>query len=252
VFRRTKLPVGYLGPVDMPIKVVADQEVMCMQNAVCGANEKQYHLAGVQPDRDFNPAVTGDLRQITAEDACPSCGGAIKLTEGIEVGHIFKLGTAYSEAMNATFQDADGQTKSFVMGCYGIGVSRVVAAAIEQNHDQNGIIFPLPLAPFQVILLNLGMNDEHITDAAEQLYNELRARGIEVLFDDRDERPGSKFKDADLIGIPIRVAVGKTYEKDGKVEIRTRREGETRTADLDTAADVIGDLIRKEMALFAS
>ncbi len=250
VFKRTKLPVGYLGPVGLPIKVVADQEVLRMYNAVCGANEKQYHLTGVQPDRDFTPAMTGDLRQITPADACPSCGGQLKLTEGIEVGHIFKLGTAYSEAMNATFQDSDGQQQSFVMGCYGIGVSRVVAAAIEQNHDQNGIIFPLPLAPFQVILLNLGVNDEKITAAAEQLYEELKATGLEVLYDDRDERPGSKFKDADLIGIPFRVTVGKTFEKEGKVEVRTRRQGEIQTVVLEQAAAVIGDMIRSEMASF--
>jgi len=128
------------------LKVVADQEVMHMVNAVCGANEKQYHLTGVQPGRDFTPALSGDIRQITSEDSCPLCGGVLRLTEGIEVGHIFKLGTAYSEAMNATFQDSEGQEKPFVMGCYGIGVSRVVAAAIEQNHDDNGIVFPLPVS----------------------------------------------------------------------------------------------------------
>ncbi|GAB4344234.1 MAG: proline--tRNA ligase [Desulfobulbaceae bacterium] len=252
VFKRTGLPVGYLGPVGLPIRVVVDQEVMRMAEAVCGANEKQFHLTGVRPGRDFTPDAVGDLRMITAEDPCPSCGGPIMLTEGIEVGHIFKLGTAYSEAMNASFQDADGREKHFVMGCYGIGVSRVVAAAIEQNHDDNGIIFPLPLAPFQVILLNLGVKDEKLTGAAEQLYHDLQARGIEVLYDDRDERPGSKFKDADLIGIPFRVTVGKTLEKEGKVEIRARREGTTTAVSLETAVDEIAALIEKEMAPFAS
>lgn len=250
VFKRTKLPVGYLGPVDLPIKVVADQEVMRMQNCICGANEKQFHLTGVQPGRDFSPAITGDLRQITAEDHCPSCDGKLKLTEGIEVGHIFKLGTAYSEAMNATFQDSEGQEKHFVMGCYGIGVSRVVAAAIEQNHDQHGIIFPIPLAPFQVILLNLGVSSEEISKAADQLYDDLLAMGVEVLYDDRDERPGSKFKDADLIGIPFRVMVGKTYEKEKKVEVRSRRNGKTETVDFSSAAESIATMIQAEMTRY--
>lgn len=252
VFKKTKLPVGYLGPVNLPIRIVADQEVMVMQNCITGANEKQYHLTGVQPGRDFSPSMTGDLRQITAEDSCPSCGGSLHLPEGIEVGHIFKLGTAYSETMKATFQDSEGQEKYFVMGCYGIGVSRVVAAAIEQNHDQNGIIFPLPLAPFQVILLNLGVNNEDITRAAEQLYLDLQARGVEVLYDDRDERPGSKFKDADLIGIPFRMTVGKTFEKDGGIEIRTRRDGQTETVAFASAAEVVANMINTEMAKYTA
>jgi prolyl-tRNA synthetase len=250
VFKKTKLPVGYLGPVDLPIKIVADQEVMAMQNCISGANEKQCHLTGVQPGRDFNPALIGDLRQITSEDSCPSCGGTLSMPEGIEVGHIFKLGTAYSEAMKATFQDSEGQEKNFVMGCYGIGVSRVVAAAIEQNHDQNGIVFPLPLAPFQVILLNLGVNNEDITRAAEQLYQDLQARGVEVLYDDRDERPGSKFKDADLIGIPFRMTVGKTFEKEGNIEIRTRRDGQTETVTFESAAEVVANMITTEMTTY--
>jgi prolyl-tRNA synthetase len=252
VFKKTGLPVGYLGPVGLPLRVVADHEVMAMRDCIAGANQKQYHLTGVQPGRDFTPAISGDLRQITAEDRCPSCGGSLRLTEGIEVGHIFKLGTAYSEAMNATFQDRDGQARPFVMGCYGIGVSRVVAAAIEQNHDGNGIIFPLPLAPFQVIVLNLGVNSEAVTGAAERLALDLRQLGLEVLLDDRDERPGSKFKDADLIGIPYRVMVGKTFEKEGKVELRRRRDGHTETVPIDQAAGVIASLVRAEFAMFVA
>jgi len=251
VFTMTKLPVGYLGPVNLPLKTVADQEVMRMVNAVCGANEKQYHLTGVQPGRDFVPALSGDLRQITSDDSCPMCGGTLMLTEGIEVGHIFKLGTAYSEAMNATFQDSEGRENPFVMGCYGIGVSRVVAAAIEQNHDKNGIFFPLPVAPFQAIVLNLGINSEKISSAAEKLYEDLQQRGIEVLYDDRDERPGSKFKDADLIGIPYRITVGKTFDKEGKVEIRNRRSGETETVEFDLASTMIEEKVRSELASFA-
>jgi prolyl-tRNA synthetase len=247
VWKLTKLPVGYIGPVDIPIKLVADQEVMEMVNAVSGANEKGHHLTGVNPGRDFTPVLTGDLRQITEEDSCPVCGGSLQLTEGIEVGHIFKLGTNYSEAMDATFQDKEGSQKPLVMGCYGIGVSRVVAAAIEQNHDRSGIIFPLPLAPFQVIVLNLGGNREETTAAAEKLYQDLEEAGLEVLFDDRDERPGSKFKDADLLGIPYRITVGKIWEKEGKVEVRLRRSGETVTLEYDKAAAEVAAMIRAEL-----
>ena len=252
VFKKTGLPVGYLGPVGLSIRTVADQEVLRMTNAITGANEKQYHLTGVQPGRDFTPTISGDLRQISSDDRCPSCGGSLRLTEGIEVGHIFKLGTAYSEAMNATFQDREGQARPFVMGCYGIGVSRVVAAAIEQNHDQSGIIFPLPLAPFQVIVLNLGVTSEAVTAAAEQLAADLRRQGLEVLLDDRDERPGSKFKDADLIGIPYRVTVGKTFEKEGLIELRRRRDGHTETIAADRAAEVIAGQVRAELAASAA
>jgi prolyl-tRNA synthetase len=252
VWQQTKLPTGYIGPVNLQLKTVADQEVMQMVNAAAGANEKGFHLTGVNPGRDFTPALIGDLRQVTAEDRCPLCGGALRLTEGIEVGHIFKLGTKYSEAMHATFQDADGQEKTMIMGCYGIGVSRVVAAAIEQNHDEHGIIFPLPLAPVQVIILNLDLKNEAITAAAEQLYQELKSAGIEVLYDDRDERPGSKFKDADLLGIPYRVTTGKSFGKDGSIELRDRRSGETVLLPHEQAAAKIAAKIKAELELAAA
>lgn len=247
IWRRTKLPTGYIGPVDIPIKLVADQEVMQMVNAVAGACEKGNHLTGVNPGRDFTPLMTGDLRQITPEDSCPVCGGSLELTEGIEVGHIFKLGTKYSKALNATFQDKEGHQQPLVMGCYGIGVSRVVAAAIEQNHDKNGIVFPLPLAPFQVLVLNLGVKNEETTRAAEKLYQNLQDAGLEVLLDDRDERPGSKFKDADLLGIPYRVTVGKTWEKEGLVELRLRQTGDTSTIEYDKAAEKISTMVHAEL-----
>ncbi|WP_163340029.1 proline--tRNA ligase [Desulfopila sp. IMCC35008] len=227
VFDATGVPTGYLGPVDIKIRVVADQEVAHLHNFVVGGNEKNYHLKNVNMGRDFEVEAVADLRQITTDDPCPECGGKLDLTEGIEVGHVFKLGTSYSESMQALFQDSDGQEKPFVMGCYGIGVSRVVAAAIEQNHDENGIVFPIPLAPYQVIILNLGLKDEAISTAAEKLYEELSAAGIDVLLDDRDERPGSKFKDADLLGIPYRVTVGKSFTKNKVFEIRNRRDGRT-------------------------
>jgi prolyl-tRNA synthetase len=225
VFDATGVPTGYLGPVGIAIRIVADQEVEAMQNFYVGGNEKNYHLRNVNFGRDFQVEAVADLRQITTDDPCPECGGKLDTTEGIEVGHVFKLGTGYSESMNATFQDRDGQGKHFVMGCYGIGVTRIVAAAIEQNHDEKGIIFPVPLAPYTVIIVNLGINDEVINTAAEKLYHDLQTAGLEVLIDDRDERPGFKFKDADLLGIPYRVTVGKNFVSNGTLEIKHRKDG---------------------------
>ncbi len=239
IWAALRLPAGYIGPVDLPLRVVADNEVMAMINAVAGANEKGFHYQGVNPARDFSVQIAGDLREIAEDDSCPLCGGSLYFKEGIEVGHIFKLGTKYSEAMEATFQDSEGQQQPFIMGCYGIGVSRIVAAAIEQNHDASGIIFPVPLAPFQVILLNLGPNEEDLSAAAGSLYRDLLAAGVEVLYDDRDERPGSKFNDADLLGIPFRITVGKTFKKEGKIELRERRSGET---VLLTAAEILAEV----------
>ncbi|MBW1634797.1 MAG: proline--tRNA ligase [Deltaproteobacteria bacterium] len=227
VYEITGVPTGYLGPVGLNIKIVVDQEVAAMTNFYVGGNEKNYHMKNVNVSRDFQADAVADLRQITSSDPCPECGGALEMTEGIEVGHVFKLGTGYSESMQAMFQDKDGVEKPFVMGCYGIGVSRMVAAAIEQNHDENGIIFPVPLAPYTVIVLNLGLKDQAITEMAERLYRELSERGVEVLLDDRDERPGAKFKDADLLGIPFRVTVGKSLTKSGLVEVKNRKSGVT-------------------------
>ena len=249
VWQATRLPAGYLGPVELPLKIVADQEVMRMVNAVAGANEKGCHLTGVNPERDFKAAIVGDLRQITMEDRCPTCGGSLGLKEGIEVGHVFKLGTRYSEAMEARFQDSDGQEKPFIMGCYGIGVSRVVAAAIEQNHDDKGIIFPVPLAPFQVIILNLTPKDESFCEASEALYSALQQQGLDVLLDDRDERPGSKFNDADLVGIPFRVMVGKTYAKEGKVEVRVRKSGETQLFTPEEAVSYLSEQVCQALSV---
>jgi prolyl-tRNA synthetase len=225
VFDATGVPTGYLGPVGIAIRTVADQEVAAMQNFYVGGNEKNFHLKNVNFERDFQVEAVADLRQITTSDPCPECGGKLDTTEGIEVGHVFKLGTGYSESMNATFQDKDGKEKHLVMGCYGIGVSRIVAAAIEQNHDDKGIIFPVPLAPYTVIIVNLGVNDEQINAAAETLYEDLQKAGLEVLIDDRDERPGFKFKDADLLGIPYRVTVGKSFVNNGTLEIKHRKDG---------------------------
>ncbi len=235
----TGVPVGYLGPVGCSLRLVADLEVQHMVNAVTGANEQDAHLVNVNPGRDFAVEQYADLRMVTAEDRCPRCGGALELTRGIEVGHIFKLGTAYSEAMNATFLDAEGKRRHFVMGCYGIGVSRTIAAAIEQNHDDDGIIFPPPIAPFSVIVLDLSTKSGNVADAVDAVARELAAADIDVLVDDRNERPGIKFKDADLIGIPVRVTVGKRYLADGLVEVRRRRDGETVAVERDEVLEAV-------------
>lgn len=242
VFDITGVPTGYLGPVGLnakKIKVVADWEVAAMVNFVAGGGEKNYHLQNVNMGRDFEADAIGDLRQIAEDDPCPRCGGELGQIEGIEVGHIFKLGTVYSQAMRAVFQDQDGQEKPMIMGCYGIGVSRIVAAAIEQNHDEKGIIFPVAIAPVQVIILNLGLKDAEITAAAESLHVRLQAQGVDVLLDDRDERPGSKFKDADLLGIPFRVTVGSRLTKEGVIEVRHRRDGVTVERAPDQVADYL-------------
>jgi prolyl-tRNA synthetase len=244
------VPTGYLGPVGLKIKVVADHEVEAMRNFVVGGGEKNYHLQNVNMGRDFTVSAVADLRQIAADDPCPLCGGELGQIEGIEVGHIFKLGTVYSAAMRAVFQDHDGQEKPLIMGCYGIGISRIVAAAIEQNHDENGMIFPVAIAPFQVIILNLGLKDAAISGAAESLYAQLQAQGVEVLLDDRDERPGSKFKDADLLGIPFRVTIGTRLGKDGMIEIRHRRDGLTVELMPEQAAEyLLSQIARSDSAM---
>jgi len=219
-------PVGFSGPVGLKLPIYADNAVKNMRNLGVGGNEKDIHLEGVNLERDFQVTRFADLRNATAGDSCPHCDGHYSNTRGIEVGHIFKLGTKYSEAMNATYLDADGKANPIVMGCYGIGIGRTVAASIEQNHDQDGMIWPLPLAPFQVLVNMLNPKDDRVAEAAEQLYLELQQKRIEVLLDDRDERPGAKFKDADLLGIPLQLIIGARNLKEGNVELKDRRSGE--------------------------
>jgi prolyl-tRNA synthetase len=243
VFDSTGVPSGYLGPIGLTIPVLADNELARMHNFAIGAGEKNFHLLNANLNRDFTVQTITDLRQITSEDQCPLCGENLELTRGIEVGHIFKLGTQYSEKLKANFLDNQGAEQPFIMGCYGIGVSRTIAAAIEQNHDKDGMIFPLAIAPFQVILLNLSSKDDPITAAANELHDYLTKTGIEVLLDDRDERPGSKFKDADLLGIPYRVMVGKSFSEKGLVEIRDRATGNILSLPLTEAGPKLVNLI---------
>ena len=219
---------GFLGPVGLTGKctVVADNSVMNLHNAVCGANKPDEHLLHVEPLRDFKPDQVADLRMVKAGEPCPHCGSALATARGIEVGQVFKLFTKYSEALKATFLDENGKEKPMVMGCYGIGVSRTMAAAIEQNNDADGIIWPAAIAPFQVAVVPINIKDEAQLQLAERIYGELKAAGLDVLLDDRNERPGVKFKDADLIGYPVRIALGPKALAEGMVEIKCRRDGQ--------------------------
>jgi len=224
---------GYIGPVgaDAGIKVVADRSVAVMADFVCGANEEGYHLSGANFGRDLRePALVADIRDVVPGDPSPDGAGKLDICRGIEVGHIFQLRTKYSEAMKALFLDASGRSRAFEMGCYGIGVTRIVGAAIEQNNDARGIVFPQPIAPFELALVPIGYRKSaQVREACDRLYLELAAEGIEVLLDDRDERPGVMFADMELIGIPHRVVVGERGLKDGKFEYQGRSE-ETSTA----------------------
>jgi prolyl-tRNA synthetase len=222
VRRATGAPVGFAGPVGFEGKIVADREVAHVLNAVAGANEADHHLRNVNPGRDFH-AELADLRMVTEADACPRCQDKLTLYRGIEGGHVFVLGTHYSATMGATFLDENGDDRPIVMGCYGIGVSRLIAAAIEQHNDDDGIRWPAAIAPFEVIVTPLAKDGE-VAEAAERLYTELVALGVDVLLDDRDERPGVKFKDADLIGVPLRITVGARALKEGQVELKRRAE----------------------------
>jgi prolyl-tRNA synthetase len=236
----TGAPVGFAGPVGLKVPIYADLEVVALGDFVVGANAADAHLTGVNVGRDFTPTATGDYRSAAAGDACARCDkGHLKPYRGIEVGQVFFLGTKYSKAMGVNFLAADGQEKPCEMGCYGIGVTRIVAAAIEQNHDKDGIVWPLPLAPFEATVLGLQQDDDNVIATATRLYDELALAGVEVLYDDRDERAGVKFKDADLIGIPYRIAVGKKGLAEGVIELKKRSGGDVRKLKIDEAVQVI-------------
>lgn len=243
----TGASLGFAGPVGLKIKckLLADYSVEGIVNGVTGANKKDYHLKNVNINRDYSVDEILDLRRAKEGDVCPKCGKTLEFSRGIEVGHTFKLGTKYSKTLRATFLDKDGKEKYFVMGCYGIGVSRIVAAAIEQGHDQNGIIWPLPIAPFQVLILPVNYEHEKIRTISNRIYKQLESAGYEVLMDDRDERAGVKFKDADLIGIPIRVTVGEKTLAKNIVEVKLRGEKEVREVESDQVQKLIPELTKK-------
>ena len=239
---------GFLGPIGLKLRVLADLSVHGMRAAVTGANEPNAHFINVDQERDFTPTVFADLRLAIAGDPCPRCEhGRLEAHRGIEVGQVFYLGTKYSVAMGATYLDAEGRERPIEMGCYGIGVSRLVAAAIEQNHDANGIIWPFSVAPFQVLLLPINYKDQTIREATDNLYGELQKHGVEVLLDDRDERPGVKFKDADLVGIPLRVTIGAKGLEKGCLELRLRRDGKTEEVPVADGATKIRAIVNQAL-----
>ena len=237
VVKTTGAKIGFAGPVNFKGRVVIDVDAASLTDAVTGANETDYHLLHVQHGRDFQAQVV-EVRQVIDGDSCPSCGATLKLYRGIEAGHIFLLGTHYTSKMSATYLDVKGENTTIVMGCYGIGVSRLVAAAIEQHHDDNGIRWPISIAPYQVHLVQLGSEPEVVAEIA-RLEQELEAAGIEVLVDDREERPGVKFKDADLIGIPLRATVGARGLKSGQIEFKLRSESDPKQVELLPQADAV-------------
>jgi prolyl-tRNA synthetase len=247
VRRETGASVGFAGPMGLKVPIYGDYSLQAAANLTAGANEDHYHYTNVNPVRDLAIKEFADLRQVTEADPCPRCGAPLEFLRGIEVGHVFKLGYKYSKAMNATYLDAQGQEQSIYMGCYGIGVSRIVAAAIEQNNDPDGIIFPMPLAPFQILLVPIAVNDATTMETVGRLYNELTAAGLEVLFDDRDERPGIKFKDGDLLGIPYRVVLGPKTLAKAAAEVRSRRTREIELLPLQSLSGELRDRIRAGM-----
>jgi prolyl-tRNA synthetase len=224
--KHTKAPRGFAGPMGLTIKTFADYGLLGMGACVTGGNEEDYHAKNVWLSRDAKIDVVADIRNAEAGDPCPRCSeGALEAIHGIEVGHIFKLGTKYSKAMNANILNENGELKPIIMGCYGIGVTRVLAAAIEQSNDEHGIVFPVPIAPYQVIVVPVSTTEDEVRDTAFRMYEELQGAGVDALIDDRDLRPGVRFMDADLIGIPYRITVGARGLKEGIVEVKERSTG---------------------------
>jgi len=230
ISEETGIPCGFVGPVGLKLKVYADREVGAMSNFVTGANKTDIHFTGVQAGRDFQAEKTADIRKVMAGEPCPRCpSGTYQVKRGIEVGHIFILGTKYSKSMKALFLDPNGKEKPMVMGCYGVGVGRTAAAAIEQNHDEKGIIWPVPIAPFAVHIIPTNYSQEAIKNASDSAYRNLQEQNIEVLLDDRPDRLGVKLNDADLLGMPLQIIIGPKNLESGKVEIKTRK---TNTSEL--------------------
>ena len=234
------LPCGYIGPVELNIPIYADQEITALKNFVTGANKADTHFIGVQVKRDLKVSKFGDLRRILAGDLCPKCNeGKYQVKRGIEVGHIFILGTKYSEAMKAVYLDNNGKESPMIMGCYGIGVGRTAAASVEQNHDEKGIVWPRNLAPFEVIIIPVNFKNDDLKNTCESIYTQLKEMGVEVILDDRQDRLGGKLKDADLIGIPLQIIVGPKNLEEGKVEIKIRK---TQESELHTYPQIVDDI----------
>ena len=244
------LTAGFISPVGLKqteeFAIVVDESVMESYNVCGGANKKDAHYVNINPKRDFNveDIIVAPIRLITDDDVCPTCGGALEHAKGIEVGQVFKLGTKYSEALQATFLDQNGRPNPMIMGCYGIGVSRTLAAAIEQYHDENGIIWPRSIAPFEAVIVPINAKDEALMSTSQTIYTALQTAGVDVLLDDRKDRAGVKFKDADLIGYPLRITVSKNTLENNEVEIQIRKSGEAITCAIDSVATKVTELLQ--------
>ena len=248
VQRFTGAPVGFAGPVglDDSVRLIGDESARPLVNFVCGANKADAHYVGVNWDRDVKVGEWADLLLVGAGDPCPRCDGTLEVYRGIEVGHIFMLGAKYSQAMECYYSDEKGERHPMEMGCYGLGIGRTVAAAIEQNHDEDGIIWPLPLAPFEVLVMSLNAQDEEVSRAADEIYDQMVEQGVDVFYDDRDERAGVKFKDADLVGIPVRVAVGAKGLAQGQVELSLRRDRQKQLVPLADVVTSVAGLLKDD------
>ena len=244
------LTAGFISPVGLQqteeFAIVVDESVMETYNVCGGANKKDAHYININPKRDFNveDIIVAPIRLITKDDVCPTCGGSLEHAKGIEVGQVFKLGTKYSEALQATFLDQNGRPNPMIMGCYGIGVSRTLAAAIEQYHDENGIIWPRSIAPFEAVIVPINAKDEALMSTSETIYSALQEAGVDVLLDDRKDRAGVKFKDADLIGYPLRITVSKNTLENNEVEIQIRKTGEALSCAIDSVATKVTELLQ--------
>ena len=244
------LTAGFISPIGLKqteeFAIVVDESVMETYNVCGGANKKDTHYVNINPKRDFNveDIIVAPIRLITKDDVCPKCGGALEHAKGIEVGQVFKLGTKYSEALQATFLDQNGRPNPMIMGCYGIGVSRTLAAAIEQYHDENGIIWPRSIAPFEAVIVPINAKDEALMSTSQTIYTALQNAGVDVLLDDRKDRAGVKFKDADLIGYPLRITVSKNTLENNEVEIQIRKSGEALPCAIDSVADKVTELLQ--------
>ena len=247
---RVGLTAGFISPVGLQqteeFAIVVDESVMETYNVCGGANKKDAHYVNINPKRDFNveDIIVAPIRLITKDDVCPTCGGALEHAKGIEVGQVFKLGTKYSEALQATFLDQNGRPNPMIMGCYGIGVSRTLAAAIEQYHDENGIIWPRSIAPFEAVIVPINAKDEDLMSTSQTIYKALQDAGVDALLDDRKDRAGVKFKDADLIGYPLRITVSKNTLENNEVEIQIRKSGEALPCAIDSVADKVTELLQ--------
>ncbi|MBI2914905.1 MAG: proline--tRNA ligase [Firmicutes bacterium] len=249
VEQKTGFPIGFVGPVGLrDVTLVADRRVAQPANLVAGANRPDTHLLNVNAGRDYRPDIVADVRVVRSGDLCPECRSSLAEARGIEVGQVFKLGTKYSKVLGATYLDQDGKEQLIVMGCYGIGVTRTMAAVIEQHYDENGIRWPMSVAPFQVVIVPANSRDDAQAGVARELYDQLNRAGIEVILDDRDERAGVKFKDADLIGFPVRVTVGSKVKEHGLVDVRLRRTGEETAVRRDDVVEHVVSLVHEELA----